>query len=92
MSRVSPAALGLLGDFVARRDGDVVTLRAAMDRGDYETIVRLAHNMRGTAPSYGFPDLGALGERLEAAAIDGRVDDIRREVDGLAVWVAEAQR
>jgi HPt (histidine-containing phosphotransfer) domain-containing protein len=81
-----------MGDFIARRGGDVLTLRAAIERGDFETVARLAHNMRGTAPSYGFPDLGSLGARLEAAALECRIDEARREVEELAAWVADVQR
>src|SRR5579863_5055511 len=85
----SPAALSLRDAFVARRGRDVETLCVSIECGDSETVARLAHNMRGMAPSYGFPDLAALGERLEAAANEGRIDDARREVDRLAAWVAE---
>lgn len=85
----SRIAAALLPKFVAHRERDVVTIRAAIEQGDLETIARLGHNMRGNGVSYGFPDVSAIGERLETAA--GAKDDvsIREALTSLEAWVSE---
>ncbi len=57
----------LLPQYFANRSGDVVAIRAALRRGDLAIIKTLAHNMRGTGTSYGFPELSELAMRLENA-------------------------
>ncbi len=81
-----PAA-SLVRSFVDHRRSDLACLLARLQEGDYETIAILGHRMRGSAPSYGFPELAALGERLEAAALERNADDVRREAGALAAWL-----
>jgi signal transduction histidine kinase/HPt (histidine-containing phosphotransfer) domain-containing protein len=57
----------LLPKFFANRERDVVTLREALAGEDFETIARLGHNMRGNGVSYGFPEVSAIGKRIERA-------------------------
>jgi HPt (histidine-containing phosphotransfer) domain-containing protein len=62
------AAARLLPRFVMHRRRDIGEIAAALACGDFETIARLGHNMRGNGDSYGFPEVSALGARLEMAA------------------------
>ncbi|MGD0526752.1 MAG: Hpt domain-containing protein [Polyangiaceae bacterium] len=85
----SRIAAALLPRFVGHRERDVVTIRLALEHGDFETVARLGHNMRGNGISYGFPDISAIGERLETAA--GAKDEglIREALEALETWVTE---
>jgi len=58
----------LLPQYLANRTNDVVAIRAAVRRSDLAIVTTLAHNMRGTGTSYGFPELSELAMRLEDAA------------------------
>lgn len=62
------AAAKLLPRFVAHRRRDVGEIGHALGRGDFEVIARIGHNMRGNGESYGFPEVSAIGARLETAA------------------------
>lgn len=84
----SQAATALLPKFIGHRRRDSDDIRAALERGDYQTISRLGHNMRGNGASYGFPDLGALGERLETAAHQKNEDEVRKQLASLDDWIA----
>jgi HPt (histidine-containing phosphotransfer) domain-containing protein len=66
----------------------VVTLRAALEHGDFETIGRLGHNMAGNGVSYGFPELSAIGDRLEAEAHVGNAATVREELEALEACLA----
>jgi HPt (histidine-containing phosphotransfer) domain-containing protein len=63
------AATTLRPRFLERRRRDVASIRAALECGDFETIDRLGHNLRGNGLSFGFPEMSAIGERLEVAAV-----------------------
>lgn len=54
--------------FLEYRRKDLMALKDAAARGEYETVALLGHRMKGLAGSYGFPEIGAIGRRLEAAA------------------------
>ena len=58
----------LLPRYLLRREQDVVALRDALQREDYEPIARIGHNLRGNGVSFGIPEFSAMGERIEAAA------------------------
>ncbi len=74
----------LLPQFFANRRNDVHTMREALERGDYDVVVTLAHNMRGTGTSFGFPELSAIGDELEIAAREKRSDACHALVARLA--------
>jgi HPt (histidine-containing phosphotransfer) domain-containing protein len=86
----SPAATKLLPRFLEHRERDVVSLRAAVEREDFETIARIGHNMRGNGQSYGFPDLGTIGECLEAAADAKSTVGVLEHLRSLVAWLAQA--
>jgi len=71
----SPAVVALLPKFVGHRERDIVVVREAIVRLDFAAIATVGHNLRGSAVSYGFPELSALGESLERAA---GARDVRR--------------
>lgn len=47
---------------------DAVEIESALERRDFERIATLGHAIKGSADSYGFGTVGALGRRLERAA------------------------
>jgi signal transduction histidine kinase/HPt (histidine-containing phosphotransfer) domain-containing protein len=65
----SPAATKLFPKFLDHRERDAATIRAALEREDFDTIATLGHNMRGNGVSYGFPEVSAIGQRIETAAV-----------------------
>jgi signal transduction histidine kinase/HPt (histidine-containing phosphotransfer) domain-containing protein len=65
----SEAATKLFPKFLDHRERDAATIRAALERTDFDTIATLGHNMRGNGVSYGFPEVSAIGERIETAAV-----------------------
>lgn len=74
--------------FLANRRKDLTMMQTALAQEDYDAIRTTGHRMRGLAGSFGFPDIGALGQRLEQAARSRDHQAIRREIDGLAAILA----
>ena len=68
----------LVESFVAGLGDTCRTLVVGLDRGDIESVRRLAHQMKGAGGGYGYPSLTDAGRRLEqavagAGVIDGEV-------------------
>jgi HPt (histidine-containing phosphotransfer) domain-containing protein len=87
----SPAATALLPRFLEHRRRDVVTIREALERADFETIGRIGHNMAGNGVSYGFPEMSAIGERLEAEANAGNAMAVLEQLASLEASLARTQ-
>lgn len=48
--------------------------------------------MKGLSGSYGFPEIGAVGQRLEQAARSGDLAAIQQEIDHLETILADADQ
>src|SRR5215510_11059534 len=55
--------------FLARKRDDLDRARAALAAGDFETIRRIGHDLKGAGEGFGFPELSAFGAALERAAL-----------------------
>lgn len=70
--------------FLKNRRGDVVTMRAALDRSDFVAVSLLSHGMRGAGGMFGFPAITEIGAGLEASADRSDIKASRRWVDELS--------
>ncbi len=59
----------------------------ALDNSDYETIRTLGHKMHGSGTGYGFPEITAIGQRLELTAEDQNPQGVRERVDELSRYL-----
>jgi signal transduction histidine kinase/CheY-like chemotaxis protein len=73
----------VVGGYLEKRRGDVTKLRAALDRGDYDTIRLLSHQMSGTGGGYGFEPITEIGSALEESALAGDAARIRTSIEDL---------
>ncbi len=60
---------GLVQRFLVRKRDDLERARAALSTGDFETIRRIGHDLKGAGEGFGFPELSAFGAALERAAV-----------------------
>jgi PAS domain S-box-containing protein len=82
-----PLLADLVPAFLDNRRKDVVTLRAALDGGDFETVGRLGHSMRGSGGGYGFQAITDIGMALEEAAESSDGEASRRWVGALSDYL-----
>ena len=80
--RANPRFADLVPAFLGNLRRDVVTMRDALDRGDFETVQSLGHNMKGAGGSWGFQAISDIGAALEEAAKNRDAEASRR-------WVGE---
>ncbi|MBF6559592.1 MAG: PAS domain S-box protein [Candidatus Binataceae bacterium] len=77
----------LIPGFLEHKRADVVTLRAALDRGDYTALAALAHKIKGEGGSYGFDAVTELGAALEPAIAARQPDAVRVVIEQLAGYL-----
>ena len=51
----------------------------------------MGHNMKGVGSSYGFPPITEIGRGLEAAALAGAKEEIRKQVAALADYLERVE-
>jgi HPt (histidine-containing phosphotransfer) domain-containing protein len=60
---------------------------AALERGDFENVRILGHNMKGSGGGYGFDRISEIGASLEEAAKRGGGDEIRAQCSQLVHYL-----
>jgi len=78
---IDPGLEDLLGRFFELSRMDLDTMRAAADKRDFDTLVRLGHTVKGTGHGYGFTGMGELGGAIEQAALDKDLEALSRHMD-----------
>jgi HPt (histidine-containing phosphotransfer) domain-containing protein len=74
--------------YVERRREELARCQAGLRSGDYDWAELMGHRLRGNAATFGFPELGEIGERIERAARDRDRAGLEREVARFSDWVA----
>ena len=59
----------------------------ALDRGDFETVTSLGHQMSGSGGMFGFPAITDIGGALEQAAEIADTDASRMWVGKLSIYL-----
>jgi PAS domain S-box-containing protein len=54
--------------YIQKRKCELPQFTSLVEAGEFEQVRRLAHNIKGTGASYGFPDLTRVGREIESAA------------------------
>jgi CheY-like chemotaxis protein/HPt (histidine-containing phosphotransfer) domain-containing protein len=75
--------------FLENRRKDLGMMQQAAARQDYEALRTMGHRIKGLAGSYGFHDIGAVGQRLEQAAQARDLAAIRKEIEQLATILSQ---
>ena len=85
--RIDKDIEGLVPDYCEMTARDAESIRAALVLGDYETISRLGHNLKGSGGGYGFDGITEIGREIEQHAKNRSGDDIRRLADELSSYL-----
>ena len=86
--RLDESLRDLAPGYLDNRRGDLGRLGAALDRGDWETLRVVGHNMKGTGAGYGFEAISDIGAALEAAAREQDATRAGEHVAALARFLA----
>jgi HPt (histidine-containing phosphotransfer) domain-containing protein len=81
----------LVPKFMTNRKKEVVTMREALARQDFETVRKIAHGMKGAGGSYGFDRVTAMAATIEQAAKTGSAAPIATELTLLGIYLEQVQ-
>lgn len=73
---IDPDLEEIIPRFMEIRQEDLKHIREALGRGDFETIRRLGHSMKGAGGSYGFGPISKIGADIEIAGKEKRAEEI----------------
>ena len=73
--------------YLEKRRAEVLVYQAALAAGDFETIKKMAHKMKGTGTGYGLPRLTELGGAMEKAALESNGPVVARNLNEFAIYV-----
>jgi len=73
----------LVPDYLAARRSEMVEMTDLLMAADFRRLGFLAHNLKGSGLSYGFPVLTRLGRELEQSATDSNTDGARDLIEQL---------
>jgi len=59
----------LVQRFLARKRDDLQRAREALAGGEFDTIRRIGHDLKGAGEAFGFPELSNFGAALQSAAV-----------------------
>jgi PAS domain S-box-containing protein len=82
----------IIPGYLEGRRTDILALLAAVDKADYEQIRSVGHKMRGSGAGYGFPEITAIGQRLELAAENRDTEKARTYIADLAEYLNVLER
>jgi HPt (histidine-containing phosphotransfer) domain-containing protein len=68
---------------------NIIVMSGALDRGDFETVRSLGHQMSGTGAMYGFQFISDMGGSIEQAAKNSNIDASRDGVGKLSNYLDE---
>jgi CheY-like chemotaxis protein len=81
----------LIPMYLENRRDDIARMTTASERGDWATIESLAHKIKGSGASYGFPQMSDIGRELEAAARGAKAAEVRDGIRRLKDYLAEVE-
>lgn len=92
-----PEMSELVEIFVSELPSRVQAIEEAVRQADLESVTRMAHQLKGAAPGYGYPTIGACAGRLEHkirydSVPATEIDQVQREVDELIELCRKAMR
>jgi len=73
--------------FLKNRRQDVITMLDALARGEFETVERLGHSMKGSGASFGFQAITDIGAALEQEAGSADAVASRKWVGELSTYL-----
>jgi HPt (histidine-containing phosphotransfer) domain-containing protein len=89
--KVDSRIAGLLPKFLAHCRQNVGEIRGAIEANNLEIARRIGHSLMGAGSSYGFDEIGSIGQEVERAARAGDVDALRGLIERLDGYLARVR-
>jgi len=81
----------LVPEFIQITRRDIETMNTALRAGEFETVRRLGHSLKGAGGGYGFDFLGRMGLTIEKAAKAGDAGTAGRAIASASLFLDRAR-
>jgi HPt (histidine-containing phosphotransfer) domain-containing protein len=85
--RVDPDLEDLIPGFLENRRNDIQAMQEALEQGDFETIRKLSHTMKGVGGGYGFDAITTISREIGEAAEQRNVSGVREGLNKLSGYL-----
>jgi histidine phosphotransfer protein HptB len=89
--QLDPDIQDLVPGFLENRRKDVQTIRGALAKADFASIIVLGHTMKGDGGGYGFDTITEIGAFIETAAKQKSAERVQQGVERLAEFLERVQ-
>ncbi|MBH48084.1 MAG: hypothetical protein CME71_07925 [Halobacteriovorax sp.] len=83
LKNIPEELLPLIPGYLENRSKELLELRSLVSSNDLEGIKKIGHKLAGNAGSYGLPELGAIGAKLEESVIMDNINSLLNEYESL---------
>ena len=87
---VSEEIRALVPHYLASKPKQIQEARESLTAGDFGSVRRFGHNLKGTGRGYGFPAIEELGREIEKAALEADPGRAAEQLDTLHRFVVES--
>jgi HPt (histidine-containing phosphotransfer) domain-containing protein len=78
-----------MNTYLLRRKEDLKSCIQAVEKNDYEGVRQIADRIKGSAGTFGFPELSEIARTLELAASTANSKNTKKFIEDLQSWVSE---
>ena len=89
--KVPEYAIQLIPNFLENKEKDINKINESLENGDFETIERLGHSMKGSGSIYGFDGITELGKTIEISAKEKNAEEIKNNVSELKDYLGRVE-
>ncbi len=89
--KVPEYAIQLIPNFLENKEKDINKINESLEKGDFETIERLGHSMKGSGSIYGFDGITELGKTIEISAKEKNAEEIKNNVSELKNYLGRVE-
>lgn len=82
----------MMSRYVTRRGEDLTKVESALSSGDYETLLKIAHQIKGNAATFNFTDLERMALQMEKAAHEKNRTACEAAAAAFKTWVSAQVR
>jgi signal transduction histidine kinase/CheY-like chemotaxis protein/HPt (histidine-containing phosphotransfer) domain-containing protein len=82
----------LIPSYLERRTQELIQMEELIKKKDLKTLARIGHQLKGSAKSYGFEELGNLGSDLEVASQQGEFEQSKSIVGRIHQMISEYKK
>ena len=66
---------------------ELKNIKETLDSTTFDSLRTFGHNIKGSGGMYGFNEITSMGAKIESAAINENLEDIKSHLDALGVFL-----